>query len=133
MQHDERARAEQTFHQRSLAKLADAVTDPQMRAQAQHIASGSISAAEFLRHLENSAEGMRGFDRYLNRFMTLGPADMDRIAAQREQQIGEIATELLSEQALARNAGHRADRPPRAGADHPEQDDSACEEPSWLE
>ncbi len=135
MQHDEQvwARAEQTFHQRSLAKLADAVTDRQVRTQAQRIASGSISAAEFLRHLENSAAGMRGFDRYLKRLMTLSPADLDRIATQRQQQIGEIATELLSEQTLVRNAGHGADQPPRADAVPPEQDDQSWEDQSWLE
>lgn len=116
MQHDERA--ERTFHHRSLAKLADAIADPPLRAKAHGIASGAISAAEFLRHMENSAAGMRGFDRYLKRFMTLGPADLDRIAAQREQQISEIATELRAEQAAARNAGH---------------DEQSWEEQSWLE
>jgi len=139
MQHNEQvwARAERTFHQRSLAKLADAVTDPHIRTQAQRIASGSISAPEFLHHLENSAAGMRGFDRYLKRLMTLGPADLDRISTQRERQIAEIATELRSERTLARavrDAGHGADRPPRrAKAVPPEQDDPSWEEQSWLE
>lgn len=138
MQHDEhvRAQAEQTFHQRSLATLADGITDPQVRTQAQRIASGSISAAEFLRHMENSAAGMRGFDRYLTRFLTLGPADLERIATQREQQIGAIATELLSEQAHARpvrNTGHRANRPSHALEVPAEQDDRSSEEQSWLE
>ncbi|HEX4725068.1 MAG TPA: hypothetical protein VH333_21325 [Pseudonocardiaceae bacterium] len=125
MRHDEhvRARAEQAFQQQSLAKLADGITDPQVRTQAHGIASGAISAAEFLRHMENSAEGMRGFDRYLTRFMTLGPADLERIATQREQRIDEIAAELLAEQTVTRKT-----------ADVPiEQDDPSWEDQSWLE
>ena len=121
MRHDEqvRARAEQAFHQRSLAELAAGIADPETRTLAQRIASGSISAAEFLRHLENSAAGMRGFDRYLTRFMTLDEADLERIATHREQRIGQIATELLSEQTLA--------------AVPAEEDDPSWEEQSWLE
>ena len=125
MRHDEdvRARAEQAFQQRSLAKLADGITDPQLRTRARGVASGAISAAEFLRHMENSADAMRGFDRYLTRFMSWGPADLERIATQREQRIGEIAAELLAEQTGTRRA-----------ADVPiEQDDPSWEDQSWLE
>jgi hypothetical protein len=123
-----RTQAEQAFEKRSMDKLSAAITDPGLRAQAKQLASGGISPGEFVKYMERSAPAMRGFDRYLKRYMSLTAEDMDRIGAERDRQVGEVMAELATGGA-ATEPGQPVERARRRN----EEDEPSWEEGSWLE
>lgn len=109
-----RTQAEQLLQRQSLRELSAAVTDPILRAQAAQLADGRMSAAEFVRHMEQSPTAMRGLDRFVKHVVTLTPRQWDAIRAGRERHIDRITAELLAP----------PDHPAPAEEDEPQ---------SWLE
>ena len=84
---DLRTQAEQMLERQSLRKFSDTVADPALRAQAQQLAAGRMSAAEFVRHMERSATAMRGVDRFVKHVVALSPQELDAIRIARERDI----------------------------------------------
>jgi hypothetical protein len=120
--------AERLLQRRSMEKLSAAITDPGLRAQARQLASGAIAPAEFVKYMEQSAPAMRAFDRYLKRYMSLTAEDIDRIGAERERQVREVAAELQ-----VGGAGAVPPQPVPRGRRRREEDEPPWEEGSWLE
>lgn len=126
---ERRVQAEQALERRSLVKFSDTVTDPVLRAQAQQLADGRMSAAEFVRHMERSATAMRGVDRFVKHVVALSPDELDAIRAARERDIEHMATELAT-QPTTRAVGPRG----HARVRRTEEVEDTCDEPqSWLE
>jgi hypothetical protein len=126
---ERRTQAEQVFERRSLREFSDTVTDPALRAQAQQLAAGRMSAAEFVRHMERSATAMRGVDRFVKQVVALSPQELEAIRAARERDIEHTATELAMQRTTP-IVGPRGSRRIR----RIEEDENTWDEPqSWLE
>jgi hypothetical protein len=123
--HTERtADAERIAHHRALADNARHITDPQLRAEVEALATGASTPAEFVQFIDTSPHAWRGLNRTVTAYLGMTDHQRAELVDQYHEQIATIQAEK-----------DRPVPPPTAsGRIEPQETDESWEaQQSWLE
>lgn len=118
------AQAERILEQRSLARCAENITDPRLRAEVERLADGRTTPQEFMAFVDHTPQAWRGLDRSVNAYVNLTDDQRASLLDQYDQQLAAVQAEL----------DHPTPRPDAAQVSATiEEDDTWEGQQSWLE